>query len=571
MDSTQWLLFILIVQVIHFLGTWKLYVKAGRKAWEAAIPVYNAIILMRIINRPNWWVLLLFIPIINLLMFPVVWVETIRSFGKNKLVDTWLVILTLGFYIYYINYTQDVSYIEDRDLKPKSGLGEWVSSIVFAVVAATFVHTYFMQPYVIPTGSLERTLRIGDFLFVSKFHFGARTPMTAVAAPMVHDTLPLIKTRSYLRKPQIPYFRLPGLSTPKKNDIVVFSWPADTVRVFFKAEKAVQKPIDKKSNYVKRCVGTPGDSLEVRDGFVFINGEQLQLSDRAKVLNNYIVYGNKGVSSRLLNKEEGVDAEDFQRTYLTASLNQTQANGLSRYVMNYRQRDDGQLELFTDETGIPTELIRALRLSLKEVTPRERVANLTDAMVEELRKNPAIDSVVMEVLPKGQPGYNIFPQSPYYKWNVDNFGPIYIPKAGTTVAINKRTIPLYKKIIRDYEHNEVEVTADKVLINGQEVDSYTFQQDYYWMMGDNRDHSEDSRAWGYVAEDHIVGKPVFIWLSFDNFQDGIRFNEKFRWDRMFTTVGGSGEPVSYFRYFLMALAAWLIFDYVRKRRKQQSA
>ena len=161
MDSTQWLLFILIVQVIHFLGTWKLYVKAGRKAWEAAIPVYNAIILMRIINRPNWWVLLLFIPIINLLMFPVVWVETIRSFGKNKLVDTWLVILTLGFYIYYINYTQDVTYIEDRDLKPKSGLGEWVSSIVFAVVAATFVHTYFMQPNVIPTGSLEAPYALG--------------------------------------------------------------------------------------------------------------------------------------------------------------------------------------------------------------------------------------------------------------------------------------------------------------------------------------------------------------------------------------------------------------------------
>lgn len=163
MDGTQWIIFILIIQVIHFLGTWKLYVKAGRKAWEAAIPVYNGIILMKIIKRPWWWVLLLFVPIINLLMFPVVWVETIRSFGKHSLLDTWLVILTLGFYIYYINYVEDVSYIEDRSLKPRTGLGEWVSSIVFAVVAATFVHTYFIQPYVIPTGSLERTLRIGDF------------------------------------------------------------------------------------------------------------------------------------------------------------------------------------------------------------------------------------------------------------------------------------------------------------------------------------------------------------------------------------------------------------------------
>ena len=165
MNSTEWIIFILIVQVIHFLGTWKLYVKAGRKAWEAAIPLYNAIVLMKIINRPKWWVILLFIPIINLLMFPVVWVETIRSFGRNSTMDTWAVLFTLGFYIYYINYTQDVTYIENRSLKPRSGAGEWISSIVFAIVAATLVHTYFMQPYVIPTSSLENTLLVGDFLF----------------------------------------------------------------------------------------------------------------------------------------------------------------------------------------------------------------------------------------------------------------------------------------------------------------------------------------------------------------------------------------------------------------------
>ena len=568
MDGTQWILFILIVQLIHFLGTWKLYVKAGRKAWEAAIPIYNAIVLMQIINRPKWWVLLLFIPIINLLMFPVVWVETIRSFGKNTLLDTWLVLLTLGFYIYYINYAQDVSYIEDRSLKPRTGLGEWVSSIVFAIVAATFVHTYFIQPYVIPTGSLERTLRIGDFLFVSKFHFGARTPMTAIAAPMVHDTIPVIKKRSYLNRPQLPYFRLPGFQTPKKNDIVVFSWPADTVKQFFVKSKGVEKPIDKKSNYVKRCVGTPGDSLEIIDGFVHINGKQLQLSDRAKTMSNYIVYANKGVSRRLL---EAVDADNYQRKFIATALNQTQYNGVTPYLRGFNQTQDGKYELYTEKQGIPIAVIRALRLSLQEETQRQRVANMTEEMVAELRKNPAVDSIVMEIEPKGQPGFNTFPQSPYYRWNVDNFGPIYIPKAGATVAIDKKTIPLYKKIIRDYEHNEVKVTADKVLINGKEASSYTFKQDYYWMMGDNRDHSEDSRAWGYVAEDHIVGKPVFIWLSFDNFQDGIRFNEKPRWDRMFTTVNGSGEPVSYFKYFLIALAGYFVFDFFRKRRSKQKA
>ena len=192
MTITEWFIFFLIIQVIHFLGTWKLYVKAGRNAWEAAIPVYNGIVLMQIIKRPKWWIILLFIPIINLLMFPVIWVETIRSFGRNSKMDTILVILTLGFYIYYVNYILDVAYIEDRSLHPKTGAGEWVSSIVFAIIAATLVHTYFMQPYTIPTSSLEKTLLVGDFLFVSKFHYGARTPMTTVAAPMVHDTIPLV-------------------------------------------------------------------------------------------------------------------------------------------------------------------------------------------------------------------------------------------------------------------------------------------------------------------------------------------------------------------------------------------
>ncbi|WP_343485849.1 signal peptidase I [Allomuricauda sp. d1] len=565
MNGTQWIIFILIVQVIHFLGTWKLYLKAGRKAWEAAVPIYNGIVLMKIIRRPAWWVFLLFIPIINLLMFPVVWVETIRSFGKNKLIDTWLVILTLGFYIYYINYFEDVKYIEDRSLKPRTGLGEWVSSIVFAIVAATFVHTYFIQPYVIPTGSLERTLRVGDFLFVSKFHYGARVPMTTIAAPMVHDTIPGLGIRSYLRKPQLPYMRLPGFQKVKKNDITVFSWPADTVRVFFKAEKGVEKPIDKKSNYVKRTVGTPGDSLEVIDGFVHINGERLQLSDRAKVMYDHTVYGSKGVSTRLLNE---VDATDYFRFYVPTGLNQNQLNALQQ--LGYQVGGDGQgnPKIYTDENGIPPNIIRQLRLSLKEEIPTERVANMTLAIADELQKKEGIDSVVMKIAPKGQPGINVFPQSPYYKWNTDNFGPIYIPEVGATVAINKMTIPLYKKIIQDYENNDVKVTADKVYINGEEANSYTFKQNYYWMMGDNRDHSEDSRSWGYVAEDHIVGKPVFIWLSFDNFQDGIRFNEKPRWDRIFTTVGGDGEPISYFKYFLIALAGWFVFDFFRKRRKK---
>lgn len=563
MNVTQWILFILLIQVIHFLGTWKLYTKAGRQAWEAAVPIYNAIVLMKIINRPGWWVILLFIPIINLLMFPVIWVETIRSFGRNSLIDTWLVILTLGFYIYYVNYSLEVDHVKDRSLHPKSGIGEWVSSIVFAIVAATLVHTYFIQPYVIPTGSLERTLRIGDLLFVSKFHYGARTPMTTIAAPMVHDTLPVLGIRSYLNKPQLPYFRLPGFAKVDRNDIVVFSWPADTVRAFFKKEKGVVKPIDKKSNYVKRCVGLPGDSLEVRDGYVYINGAQLVLSDRAKPQYDYTIYAQKGVSSRLL-LEAGVS--EFNRTYVAQSLSPQQSNALRMEGYGVYPQNDPPV-ILTDNKGISTEVIRALRLSLREITDRERQATLTDEMAEKLRAKPEIDSIVKIQESKGVRGNNIFPQSEAYAWNNDNFGPIYLPQAGSTVALNLNVLPLYKKIIRDYEGNTVSVSGNQVLINGKVADSYTFKQDYYWMMGDNRDHSEDSRTWGYVPENHIVGTPIFIWLSFDNFNEGIA-HWKPRWDRIFTTVNGKGEPVSYFKYFLIALAAWFVFDFFRKRRKK---
>ncbi len=567
MNGTQWILFILLVQVVHFLGTWKLYVKAGRKAWEAAVPIYNAVVLMQIINRPKWWVVLLFIPIINLLMFPVIWVETIRSFGRNSTLESWLVIFTLGFYIYYVNYALDVNYIEDRSLHPKTAMGEWVSSIVFAVVAATLVHTYFIQPYVIPTGSLERTLRVGDFLFVSKFHYGARTPMTTVAAPMVHDTLPVIGVPSYLNKPQLPYFRLPGFTKVDRNDIVVFSWPADTVRRFFKREAGVKKPIDKKSNYVKRCVGIPGDSLEVRNGYVLVNGKQLELPGSAKPQFDYTIYSNKGVSSRLLDK---IGVTDFTRKYLSNPLNQKQAQAINQYLLGYNQGENGQLELFTKSSGIPPATIKNLGLSLREVTDRERIAPLTADMVTMLRNDTSIDSVVQNTTPKGMRGTNLFPQSPDYPWNYSQLGPIYIPKQGATVDLSLKTLPLYKKIIREYEGNTVSVSGNQIKINEQIANSYTFKQDYYWMMGDNRDHSEDSRAWGYVPENHIVGTPIFIWMSFDNFTENIS-NWRPRWNRIFTTVNGEGEPQSYFKYFLILLVAYFVGSWFWKRKKSNEA
>ena len=563
MTTTEWFLFILGIQAVHFLGTYRLYIKAGRKGWEALVPIYNAVVLMQIIRRPKWWVILLFIPIINLMMFPAVWVETLRSFGRTKWVDTLLVILTLGLYLFVINYDSKTTYDKDRDLNSKSWFGEWISALMFAVIAATLVHNYFIQPYIIPTGSLEKTLLIGDFLFVSKFHYGARTPTSAVAFPMVHDTIPIIKKRSYLKKPQLPYFRLPGFQDVKRNDIVVFSWPADTVRKFFVREKGIIKPIDKKSNYVKRCVGIPGDSLEIINGFVYINGVQNALPDRAKTQYTHYGYNNKGVSSRKL-----LDAgyKDFNRKYKIRKATQAAYDAIAPFILGVLSNDDEYYTVITPSSGIPPEIIGKLRISAKELLDAKKEITLTVLEAKEILRTGIVDSIVQRITQTKTANINFFPNAIPYDWNEDNFGPILIPKARMTVDINEQTLPLYKKIIRDYEKNELSKEGSKIFIDGKEASSYTFEQDYYWMMGDNRHRSEDSRYWGYVPEDHVVGKPVLVWFSIDGINDGIK-NWSVRWDRLMTTVGGTGKPISFFPYVAAILLGWQILVFIRKRKK----
>ena len=563
MTTTEWLLFILGIQAVHFLGTYRLYIKAGRKGWEALIPIYNAVVLMQIIRRPKWWVILLFIPIINLMMFPAVWVETLRSFGRTKWVDTLLVILTLGLYLFVVNYNSKTTYDKDRDLNSKSWFGEWISALMFAVIAATLVHNYFIQPYIIPTGSLEKTLLIGDFLFVSKFHYGARTPTSAVAFPMVHDTIPIIKKRSYLKKPQLPYFRLPGFQDVKRNDIVVFSWPADTVRKFFVREKGIIKPIDKKSNYVKRCVGIPGDSLEIINGFVYINGVQNALPDRAKTQYTHYGYNNKGVSSRKL-----LDAgyKDFNRKYKIRKATQATYDAIAPYILGVLSSEDEYYTVIIPSSGIPPEIIGKLRISAKELLDAKKEITLTVSEAKEILRTGIVDSIVQKITQTKTANINFFPNAIPYDWNEDNFGPILIPKARMTVDINEQTLPLYKKIIRDYEKNELSKEGSKIFINGKEASSYTFEQDYYWMMGDNRHRSEDSRYWGYVPEDHVVGKPVLVWFSIEGINDGIK-NWSIRWDRLMTTIGGTGKPISFFPYVAAILLGWQILVFIRKRKK----
>jgi signal peptidase I len=448
-------------------------------------------------------------------MAAVYWFQVLEVFGKNTKNDKILVLVTLGLYLIYLNFTQaeKLPYNPVHD-KKETLLG----SIVFAIVAATLVHTFAFQPFIIPTPSLEKSLLVGDYLFVSKLHYGPRVPMTTLAVPMVHDTIPVIKIKSYLNRPQLPYMRLPGFQKVKRYDIVVFNWPADTVKQFFTVTKErIRKPIDKKSHYVKRCVGLPGDTVEIRQGKLFVNGQPAQYPDRTEIQHMYSVKFKPGQSiSR-------------------------------RNLIRLKKKFDINLN-------------NAVKGKLKD---GKYLINLTEKAARFMQSWPETDtlSIFLDTLKHRK----IFPGTG--QWSMDNFGPLYIPKKGDKIKLTRQNYLLYKKLLEEYEtmepltENKVTWKDGKVYINGKPVNEYTFKQNYYWMMGDNRSNSEDSRVWGFVPYTHIVGKPVFIWFSRDKTDGHIR------WDRVFTTVSGKGKRQSYLIPFLLLLVFYYAWNYYRKKRK----
>jgi signal peptidase I len=338
---------------------------------------------------------------------------------------------------------------------------------------------------------------------------------------MVHDTIPILKSKSYLKDLQIPYFRFPGFQEIKQNDIVVFSWPPDTLtNITDRYSKVDIKPLDKKSNYVKRCVGIPGDSLEVRDGYVYINGTKNELPGRARLQFGYAFRTKKQLNPSFA-------AQQYDIT-----------------------------DLYPMDNPPSYRVFRAM---------------MTDAAYERFKNHPDMDTIFKTTAEKGVLDPSTFPHHPDYQWNTDYFGPMYIPKAGANVSITAETLPLYRRIIEVYEGSEIGIenkisqSGTQVLLNGTPLSSYTFKYDYYWLMGDNRNNSQDARMWGFVPFTHVVGKPVLVWMSWNSNAKGIM--NKIRWERLFTTVGGDGEPVSYFKYFLILVAGGFVFDFFRKKKK----
>ncbi|GGC50997.1 signal peptidase I [Pedobacter quisquiliarum] len=383
--------------------------------------------------------------------------------------------------------------------KKKSKTREWADAIIFAVIAATIIRVFFIEAYTIPTGSMERSLMIGDFLFVSKVNYGARIPMTPVAFPFAHHTMPVTGGKAYWEGVQWKYRRLPGLSDIKRNDVVVFNFPeGDTVALeaqdqnYYNLVRSMghaavnsqftvtSRPVDKRENYIKRCIGIGGDVITIKNGIVSVNGKPEKL-----VPTGQITYAVQMKSS------------------------------------------DVNFAVFTD-LGFD---INSDISSLGQQNTYQFVG--TEEMMAEVKKLDFVLSVQEDTAPADYADISVFPQDKNRTWNVDNLGPITVPKKGWTVKLDSVTMPMYERAIRIYEGNKLEKSADGWLINGQKADTYTFKMDYYWMMGDNRHNSLDSRFFGFVPEDHVVGKALFIWMSV---RDQGSFFSKIRWSRIFKGI-----------------------------------
>jgi len=354
--------------------------------------------------------------------------------------------------------------------KIKSEIRSWFDAIIFAVIAATILRTFLIEAYTIPTPSMEKSMLIGDFLFVSKVAYGPRVPMTPLAVPLVHHTIPFTNKKSYSEIIKIPYHRMKGLGHIKRNDCVVFNWPAETLG----------RPIDKKENYVKRCVGMPGDKIEIIDGILKVNNQFSTKSDVIKKQWHYKVQTKgSGLNPKILYEKYDITEGGYGKNR-------------NEYILTLTEENANAIKGFSNV------------ISLKKKLDKKNIYK-----------------------------EYIFPNNKKYKWNADQYGPIVIPKKGDSIKLNLTNINLYRDIIERYENNILKVIDDKILINNKVVEQYIFKMNYYWMMGDNHHNSADSRFWGFVPENHIVGKALFIWMSWDKNAKGIN---KIRWDRLFKSV-----------------------------------
>jgi signal peptidase I len=511
----------LLLVLLPSPGLFKMFQKAGIPAWKAFVPFLNTWEMLNAAHLRKHWFFWQFVPVGGWFITLWIFIEFVKLFGKFKLYQHALTAIVPYLYFPYIGFNNKDRYLGLEVVKKhkKSAAREWIDAAVFAIVAATLIRTFVFEAYTIPTGSMEKTLLINDFLFVSKLSYGPRIPNTPLAVPFVHHTVPLFNTQSYTEAVKIPYTRW-FASPVKRNDVVVFNFPAgDTLTKeldskdpyydilrreeqqnyhqlkgqinneaqlkelsYSRARDNVwnsytikTRPVDKRENYIKRCVGIAGDMLEIKDNIVYINGTAQPPPPNSQL--HYIVTLNtQTIDPDIMKEEYNLDEE--KNEYMP--------------------------------TGSPNEYVMALTAEAKD----------------KMLKNGFARAIKLDYSYNGRGG-EVYPYDTIHKWTRDNFGPVLIPKKGVPMPLDLSNLSIYERAIRVYENNKLEVRNGRIFINGAETNQYTFKMNYYWMMGDNRQDSQDSRYWGFVPEDHIVGEAWLIWMSWEN---GIR------WKRMFKTI-----------------------------------
>jgi signal peptidase I len=510
MSAHQVFVLVLIALVFFILpsiGSYLLFRKAGVPGWKALIPIYNTWVMLELADRPMYWFFLQFLPIVGWFISLGILIEFIKVFGKFRFYQHALTVFSAGLYFLYVGMNKKDKYIgaEAARKHKKSTAREWVDAGVFAVVAATLIRTFIFEAYTIPTPSMEKTLLVNDFLFVSKFSYGPRIPNTPLSVPFVHNTMPIINTKSYVEWIKIPYTRwFP--SPVNRGDVVVFNFPAgDTVinkdeyqslHPYYEVCRSlgngnmdsgrqiilndpddyplIVRPVDKKENYIKRCVAIAGDTLQIRDQVLYIDGKAQPFPPESETDYNVTTKGQQ------------LDEVEMKQKY------------------NVDMEDPVEFEAAGPNSN---EFRMQLTWVAKERMVRDGLAASISPVMENRR--------------------DVYPYAPNYNWSPDNYGPLWIPAKGHSLKLTPENYPLYEEAIRVYEHNQFEMRDGKFYLNGQPVTEYTFKMNYYWMMGDNRHGSQDSRYWGFVPEDHVVGEAWLIWMS---------WNKGIRWGRLFKKI-----------------------------------